>query len=266
MTIDSFPDPGQPSTPPQWEDIERLALHQPAAQHVVTMVRRGDWTREQGLIHLAYMMTGIVSKLLRAEVERLRIAQPASASLRQLRDDINREAAQSVPGRTTMRGWVRLLDEVIAVQTSAPSAMEHRSCPVCSGTMSYGAWRAPWDEGAQESDIKTEGWKCERDAHHFRASRLHSVAPGLIVCANENGWAVLEWMDGKPFPIPGLEPNSLQTQVRRVIRQAQQDRKCVWEAADDGRYLMIWDYSDAATGADPTVLLVGPNWDVINIA
>ena len=40
----------------------------------------------------------------------------------------------------------------------------------------------------------------------------------------------------------------------------------MWEAADDGRYRLIWDYSDAATGADPAVLIVGTNWHVVNIA
>ena len=69
-SLDLYPPPGQPSNPPMWEDVERLALHYPAAYHAVMMVHRGDWTREQALIALVYSLTDSFSRLFRAEVER----------------------------------------------------------------------------------------------------------------------------------------------------------------------------------------------------
>ena len=67
---DLYPPPGSVSTPPAWEDIERLALHYPAAYHAVTMVRRGDWTREQALVALVYALADSFQKLFRAEIDR----------------------------------------------------------------------------------------------------------------------------------------------------------------------------------------------------
>jgi len=71
--MDLYPPPGAPSQPPEWADIERLGLHYPAAYHAVVMVQRGDWTREQALIALAYALADAYQKIFKAEVERRRL-------------------------------------------------------------------------------------------------------------------------------------------------------------------------------------------------
>jgi len=71
--FDLYPVPGKPSTPPTWEDIERLALHYPAAHDAVTMVERGDWTREQALVMLVYSLADAFARLFQAEVDRRRV-------------------------------------------------------------------------------------------------------------------------------------------------------------------------------------------------
>lgn len=71
-----YPPPGQPSTPPTWEDVERLALHYPVARDAVTMVRRGEWSREQALIALVYALADTFQKLFHAEVQRHRTMLP----------------------------------------------------------------------------------------------------------------------------------------------------------------------------------------------
>lgn len=76
-SIDLYPAPGTPSNPPTWEDIERLALHYPAAHQAVTLVHRGDLTREQALIALTYALADAFSRLFTAEVER-RMMEPAN--------------------------------------------------------------------------------------------------------------------------------------------------------------------------------------------
>lgn len=70
-TFDLYPPPGTPSSPPQWEDIERLAMHYPAARHAVMLVERGHLTREQALIALVYALADAYSRMFRAEVERV---------------------------------------------------------------------------------------------------------------------------------------------------------------------------------------------------
>lgn len=60
-----------PTFPPTWEDIERLSLSYPVVLHAVVMVRRGDWTREQALIMLAFALAQSFQKLFSAEVDRL---------------------------------------------------------------------------------------------------------------------------------------------------------------------------------------------------
>lgn len=69
-SLEMYPPPGKPSTPPTWEDVERLALHYAQVHHAVTMVERGDWTREQALIALVYALADSFSRLVSAEVER----------------------------------------------------------------------------------------------------------------------------------------------------------------------------------------------------
>jgi len=66
-----YPPPGAPSNPPTWEDIERLSRHYPVVYQAVTMVERGDWTREQALIAVVYALAGSFSELYRAEIDRL---------------------------------------------------------------------------------------------------------------------------------------------------------------------------------------------------
>ena len=75
-SLDLYPPPGQPSNPPTWEDIERLAQHYPQAYHCVVMVERGDWTREQALIVLVYSLAHSFSSMFRAEVERRATEMP----------------------------------------------------------------------------------------------------------------------------------------------------------------------------------------------
>jgi hypothetical protein len=72
LSFGMYPPPGMPSSPATWEDIERLALHYPAAHHAVTMVERGDLSREQALIYLVYALAGSFQALFAAEVERRR--------------------------------------------------------------------------------------------------------------------------------------------------------------------------------------------------
>lgn len=67
---DLYPLPGPTANPPEWADIERLALHSPATRHVVALVERGHWTREQGLIVLAYALSDAVARLFHAEIDR----------------------------------------------------------------------------------------------------------------------------------------------------------------------------------------------------
>lgn len=76
MIPDLYPPPAPLSNPPSWSDIERLALHYPAAQEAVSLVRHGVATREQALIRLAWVMTDCYSMLFRAELRRQAHALP----------------------------------------------------------------------------------------------------------------------------------------------------------------------------------------------
>jgi len=69
---DLYPPPGQPSNPPTWEDIERLALHYQVLHQAATLVERGDLTREQALILAVYALADSFQRLFHAEVERRR--------------------------------------------------------------------------------------------------------------------------------------------------------------------------------------------------
>lgn len=73
-----YPPPGKPSQPPTWEDIERLSLHNPVLHQVVTLVQRGDLTREQALILAVFSLADSFQQLYRAEVERRRNEPPNS--------------------------------------------------------------------------------------------------------------------------------------------------------------------------------------------
>jgi hypothetical protein len=68
--LDLYPPPGQPSSPPEWADIERLALHYPVLHDAVTLVRRGDLTREQALIAAVFALADSFQKLFREAVDR----------------------------------------------------------------------------------------------------------------------------------------------------------------------------------------------------
>ena len=70
---DLYPEPGKPSDPPTWADIERLSLHYPAAHQAVVLIERGDLTREQALISLVFALADAFQKLFSAEVARLRL-------------------------------------------------------------------------------------------------------------------------------------------------------------------------------------------------
>jgi hypothetical protein len=75
-TLNLFPDPGSPSTPPTWEDVERLALHYPSAHHAVTLVERGDMTKEQGLVALVYFFAKGFSGQFKRETDALALEIP----------------------------------------------------------------------------------------------------------------------------------------------------------------------------------------------
>lgn len=67
---DLYPPVTLPAFPPTWDDIERLARHYPVAHDAVTMVQRGDWTREQALIMLTFALAAAFQKLFSDAVER----------------------------------------------------------------------------------------------------------------------------------------------------------------------------------------------------
>ena len=71
-SLDLYP-PVEPPTAnaAQWRDIERLALYEPLAHHAVTLVYRGDLTREQALILLAFGLYDQKRGFFHREVERL---------------------------------------------------------------------------------------------------------------------------------------------------------------------------------------------------
>ena len=79
-----LPDPGNVSSPPAWEDVERLALHYPAVQQAVTLVRRGALTREQALIASLYGMARVVSAMHAQGVARLSSEKMSDTDLRRL--------------------------------------------------------------------------------------------------------------------------------------------------------------------------------------
>ncbi len=54
-----------------WDDMRRLSQVDPVARHAVTMVERGDWTREQALIVLAFTSYKQRREYHNAEVKRL---------------------------------------------------------------------------------------------------------------------------------------------------------------------------------------------------
>lgn len=68
--LDLYPPVNMPPFPPTWEHVEELALHFPVVHHAVTMVHRGDWTREQALIMLVFALADSFQKLFSAEVQR----------------------------------------------------------------------------------------------------------------------------------------------------------------------------------------------------
>ena len=72
-SLDLFPDPGQPSEPPTWEDFERLALNYPSVHTIVTLVERGDLTREQGLVAAVYWFATAFSRQFQRELEASRL-------------------------------------------------------------------------------------------------------------------------------------------------------------------------------------------------
>jgi hypothetical protein len=75
-SLDLFPEPAPPSTPPTWEDIERLALHYPSAHAYVTLVERGDLTREQALIAMVHWFATAFSRQFKRETDALACEAP----------------------------------------------------------------------------------------------------------------------------------------------------------------------------------------------
>jgi len=66
-----------PAFPPTWADVEQLARDYPTARHAVVMVQRGDWTREQALIMLAFAFASAYQQMFAAEIERLNTELPS---------------------------------------------------------------------------------------------------------------------------------------------------------------------------------------------
>lgn len=74
--IDVYPDPGKPSVPPTWEDIERLARRYPAAAATIILVERGELTREEALVSLVFWFAAAFQQMFSAEVERRAMEAP----------------------------------------------------------------------------------------------------------------------------------------------------------------------------------------------
>lgn len=64
-----YPDPEPLSTPPTWEDVERLAVNYPSAHAVVSLVERGDLTREQALVSLVHWFATAFSRQFKREAD-----------------------------------------------------------------------------------------------------------------------------------------------------------------------------------------------------
>lgn len=77
-SLQLYPDPGSPSVPPTWEDIELLARHYPAARVAVIQARRGECTREQALVSLVYWFATAFAAGFRREAEALAREVPES--------------------------------------------------------------------------------------------------------------------------------------------------------------------------------------------
>lgn len=67
--LDLFPVPDPPSTPPTWEDIERLAQFYPSARTYATLAECGDMTREQALISMVFWFATAFSQQFQREVD-----------------------------------------------------------------------------------------------------------------------------------------------------------------------------------------------------
>lgn len=70
MKLEIYPPAGKPSSPPTWDDVERLALHYVVVRQAVELMRRGELTREGALIHVAFALAGAFQQLFQGEVER----------------------------------------------------------------------------------------------------------------------------------------------------------------------------------------------------
>jgi hypothetical protein len=67
-----YPPVGQPEVRElTWDDMRRLAEHDPLARNAVTMAERGDWTREQALIVLAFASYNQLREAHHRELKRI---------------------------------------------------------------------------------------------------------------------------------------------------------------------------------------------------
>lgn len=76
MITDPYPEPAPASTPPTWEDLERLALHYAIVYHAVTRVRRGELEHEAALLGLVFVLIGEWRRFMLEEIERRRNGGP----------------------------------------------------------------------------------------------------------------------------------------------------------------------------------------------
>ena len=80
-----YPDPGNVSQPPTWEDFERLSLHYPQVHAALTMWRAQSLTKEQALIAATFALARSVSLMHADVVLRLsKVERLSDADLRRL--------------------------------------------------------------------------------------------------------------------------------------------------------------------------------------
>ncbi len=68
--LELYPPVTMPTWPPTWDDLQRLSRSFPGVHHTITLIERGDCTREQGLIWLTFALANAFQKLFTAEVDR----------------------------------------------------------------------------------------------------------------------------------------------------------------------------------------------------
>lgn len=71
LMLDLYPQVKEPTWPPTWEDVERLARTSPEARSMIVAVERGSATREQALIQVLFHLYNAYAMLYRLRVDDL---------------------------------------------------------------------------------------------------------------------------------------------------------------------------------------------------